>query len=171
MRLANGVVKGMAMVSIWASLLALVGCDPQKIARLEEGVATEADVRREFGEPHAVYSDSDGARTFEYSRQPEGQVAYMITIGADGKMSALRQVLKPAEFAKVTPGLDKARVRRLLGKPARTIRYDLKPDEEHWDWRWLNQNEPKIFTVTFDRDGKVLTSEVADDPRELKGGR
>ena len=171
MRLANGVVKGMAMVSIWAALLALVGCDPQKIARLEEGVATEADVRREFGEPHAVYSDSDGARTFEYSRQPEGQVAYMITIGADGKMSALRQVLKPAEFAKVTPGLDKAQVRRLLGKPARTIRYDLKPDEEHWDWRWLNQNEPKIFTVTFDRDGKVLTSVVADDPRELKGGR
>ena len=171
MRLAYGVVKGMAMVSIWASLLALVGCDPQKIARLEEGVATEADVRREFGEPHAVYSDSDGARTFEYSRQPEGQVAYMITIGADGKMSALRQVLKPAEFAKVTPGLDKAQVRRLLGKPARTIRYDLKPDEEHWDWRWLNQNEPKIFTVTFDRDGKVLTSVVADDPRELKGGR
>ena len=171
MRLANGVVKGMAMVSIWASLLALVGCDPQKIARLEEGVATEADVRREFGEPHAVYSDSDGARTFEYSRQPESQVAYMITIGADGKMSALRQVLKPAEFAKVTPGLDKAQVRRLLGKPARTIRYDLKPDEEHWDWRWLNQNEPKIFTVTFDRDGKVLTSVVADDPRELKGGR
>ena len=171
MRLANGVVKGMAMVSIWASLLALVGCDPQKIARLEEGVATEADVRREFGEPHAVYSDSDGARTFEYSRQPEGQVAYMITIGADGKMSALRQVLKPSEFAKVTPGLDKAQVRRLLGKPARTIRYDLKPDEEHWDWRWLNQNEPKIFTVTFDRDGKVLTSVVADDPRELKGGR
>ena len=171
MRLANGVVKGMAMVSIWASLLALVGCDPQKIARLEEGVATEADVRREFGEPHAVYSDSDGARTFEYSRQPEGQVAYMITIGADGKMSALRQVLKPAEFAKVTPGLDKAQVRRLLGKPARTIRYDLKPDEEHWDWRWLNQNEPKIFTVTFDRDGKVLASVVAEDPRELKGGR
>ena len=171
MRLANGVVKGMAMVSIWASLLALVGCDPQKIARLEEGVATEADVRREFGEPHAVYSDSDGARTFEYSRQPEGQVAYMITIGADGKMSALRQVLKPAEFAKVTPGLDKAQVRRLLGKPARTIRYDLKPDEEHWEWRWLDGQQSKLFNVTFDRDGKVTSSATADDMRATQGSQ
>ncbi len=87
-------LKGIVMASLLGSLLALVGCDPQKIAKLEEGVATEADVRKQFGEPHATYSEADGSKTFEYSRQPEGQVAYMITIGADGKMSALRQVLK-----------------------------------------------------------------------------
>jgi SmpA / OmlA family len=154
-----------------ALLVALSGCDPQRISELEEGVSTEADVRTRFGEPAAIYAEENGARTFEYPRQPSGQVNYMITVGVDGRMSALRQVLKPAEFAKVTPGLDKAQVRRLLGKPARTITYPLQPDEEHWDWRWLDQQEPKIFTVTFDRDGKVLASAVADDPRELKGGR
>ncbi len=156
--------KGFVMASWFASLLALVGCDPQKIAKLEEGVATEADVRKQFGEPHATYSEADGAKTFEYSRQPEGQVAYMITIGTDGKMSALRQVLKPAEFAKVKPGMDKGEVRRLLGKPAKTAKFDLKPDEEHWDWRWLDAQQGKLFSVTFDRDGKVMASAVSDDP-------
>jgi outer membrane protein assembly factor BamE (lipoprotein component of BamABCDE complex) len=162
-------VKGIVMASLFASLLALLGCDPQKIAKLEEGVATEADVRKQFGEPHATYSEADGSKTFEYSRQPEGQVAWMITIGNDGKMSALRQVLKPVEFAKIKPGMDKVEVRRVLGKPAKTARFDLKPDEEHWDWRWLDGQVPKVFSVTFNRDGKVMASAVSDDPRETQG--
>jgi hypothetical protein len=149
------------------ALLVLGACDQQRIAKLEEGVATEADVRREFGEPKAVFNEADGSRTFEYPRQPEGQTNYFITIGADGRMSALRQVLKPAEFAKVTPGLDKTEVRKLLGRPAKTQRFDLKPDEEHWEWRWLDGQQAKLFNVTFDRDGKVLTSASTDDLRDL----
>jgi hypothetical protein len=149
----------------------LLGCDPQRVAKLEEGVATEADVKAQFGEPQVTYNEADGGRTFEYSRQPEGQVAWMVTIGADGKMSALRQVLKPAEFAKVTPRLDKAAVRRLLGKPAKTAKFDLKPDEEQWDWRWLDGQLPKVFSVTFDRDGKVVSTAVADDLRAQQGSQ
>jgi outer membrane protein assembly factor BamE (lipoprotein component of BamABCDE complex) len=156
--------KGIVMASLLSSLLALVGCDQQKIAKLEEGVATEADVRKQFGEPQATYNEADGGKTFEFTRQPEGQTAYMITIGTDGKMSALRQVLKPSEFAKIQPGMDKAEVRRTLGKPAKTAKYDLKPDEEHWDWRWLDGQMSKVFTVTFNRDGKVMATAVADEP-------
>jgi outer membrane protein assembly factor BamE (lipoprotein component of BamABCDE complex) len=164
-------LKGIVMASLFGSLLALLGCDQQKIAKLEEGVATEADVRKQFGEPHATYNEADGGKTFEFSRQPEGQVAYMITIGADGKMSALRQVLKTSEFAKIRPGMDKGEVRRVLGKPAKTAKFDLKPDEEHWDWRWLDGQVPKIFSVTFDRDGKVMASASADDPAQGKVGQ
>ena len=156
----------LAAAAIAAALFALTGCDQQRIAKLEEGVATEADVRREFGEPAAVFNEAGGARTFEYPRQPEGQTNYFITLGADGKMSALRQVLKPAEFAKVTPGMDKAEVRKLLGRPAKTQRFDLKPDEEHWEWRWLEAQQPKLFNVSFDRDGKVTTSASTDDLRD-----
>ena len=154
-----------------AVAVSTLGCDQQRIAKLEEGVATEADVRREFGEPKAVFNEPDGGRTFEYPRQPEGQVNYFITLGADGKMSALRQVLKPAEFAKVTPGLDKTEVRKLLGRPAKTQRFDLKPDEEHWQWRWLDGQQSRLFNVTFDRDGKVATSATADDMRSTQGGQ
>ena len=164
-------LKGIVMASLLGSLLALLGCDPQKIAKLEEGVATEADVRKQFGEPHATYSEADGSKTFEYSRQPEGQVAYMITIGTDGKMSALRQVLKNTEFAKIKPGMDKGDVRRVLGKPAKTAKFDLKPDEEHWDWRWLDGQVPKVFSVTFDRDGKVMASASMDDTAQGKVGQ
>lgn len=162
-------LKAMLMATGLGALLALIGCDQQRISKLEEGVATEADVRREFGEPAAVYSEADGARTLEFPRQPQGQVNYMITIGADGKMSALRQVLKPAEFAKVVAGMDKTEVRRALGKPAKTVRFDLKPDEEHWDWRWLEGQQPKLFSVTFDRDGKVLKTAMVDDPEATRG--
>ena len=154
-----------------AVAVSTLGCDQQRIAKLEEGVATEADVRREFGEPKAVFNEPDGGRTFEYPRQPEGQANYFITLGADGKMSALRQVLKPAEFAKVTPGLDKTEVRKLLGRPAKTQRFDLKPDEEHWQWRWLDGQQSRLFNVTFDRDGKVATSATADDMRSTQGGQ
>ena len=154
-----------------AGVLALLGCDQQRIAKLEEGVSSEADVKREFGEPKAVFNEADGSRTFEYPRQPEGQVNYFITIGADGKMTALRQVLKPAEFAKIVPGLDKTEVRKLLGRPAKTQRFDLKPDEEHWEWRWLDGQQSKLFNVTFDRDGKVTSSATADDMRATQGSQ
>ncbi|MDB5752421.1 MAG: lipoprotein [Ramlibacter sp.] len=157
----------MTAVALVAAVLALAGCDQQRIEQLEEGVATEASVRQQFGQPHATYSEPDGSTTFEYSRQPEGQLAYMITIGPDGKMSALRQVLTRSEFAKVVPGMDTAQVRRVLGRPASTARYDLKPDEERWDWRWLDGQAAKVFSVTFDRDGKVVSTATTEDPREV----
>ena len=166
MRLDRWLVAALA-----AGVLLLAGCDQQRIAKLEEGVSSEADVKREFGEPKAVFNEPDGGRTFEYPRQPEGQVNYFITIGADGKMTALRQVLKPAEFAKIVPGLDKTEVRKLLGRPAKTQRFDLKPDEEHWEWRWLDGQQSKLFNVTFDRDGKVTASATADDMRATQGSQ
>ena len=76
-----------------ATLFGLAACDQQRINELEDGVATEGDVRLKFGEPEKVWEGPNGARIFEYNRQPAGHVNYMITIGTDGKMSALRQVL------------------------------------------------------------------------------
>ena len=142
-----------------------MGCDPQRISELEEGVSTEADVRRRFGEPAAVYEDKNGDITLEYPRQPAGHVNYMISIGPDGKMSSLRQVLKPATFVHVTPGLDRHQVRRLLGRPAQMQSFALK-EEEVWDWRFADGQEIKIFSVVFDRSGKVVGTGVTLDPKE-----
>ncbi|MEO8388920.1 MAG: outer membrane protein assembly factor BamE [Polaromonas sp.] len=164
--------------------LGLVGCDSQRIAELEEGVATEADVRARFGEPEKIWDAADmaetpqpgaaavpGARTFEYNRQPEGKVNYMITIGADGKMSALRQVLTPRNFEKVQPGMRMEQVRKMLGKPMKVTPYALK-QETHYDWRYLNPpSTARIFTVVFDRDLKVVnTASVDDESASASGG-
>ena len=155
------------LVLAWA--LALSGCDAQRIVQLEEGVSTEEDVRRQFGEPATVVQAADGGRTLEYPRQPEGQTNYFITIAADGKMAKLRQVLAPAYFARVQPGMDRAAVRELLGRPAKATPYALKK-EEVWDWRWRDGQQAKVFSVTFDAGGLVATSASIDDPRETQGG-
>ncbi|MBS7350966.1 MAG: outer membrane protein assembly factor BamE, partial [Comamonas sp.] len=50
-----------------ASVLALLSaCDQQRIDALEEGLATEADVRAQFGEPATIWPERDGSRTLEY---------------------------------------------------------------------------------------------------------
>jgi hypothetical protein len=161
--------RGLCRVAGLAAAVLLAGCDSRKIDELEEGVATEADVRARFGEPAAIHAAADGSRTLEYPRQPEGQRNYMITIGPDGKMSALRQVLKAENFAEVTAGLDKTQVRRLLGRPARMQAYPLK-DEEQWDWRFLDGGVNKLFTVTFDKEGRVVATATTADPRDNPGG-
>ena len=151
-------------MGLLSALLALVGCDPARVSELEEGVATEADVRAKFGEPEQVWEGPAGTRTFEYNRQPEGQVNYMITIGADGKMSALRQVLTPANFALVLPGMTMEQVRKMLGKPMKVTPLALKR-ETHYEWRYSDgPNTPRIFRVEFDQDLRVLrTGSVVDE--------
>ena len=157
-------------------VLGLAGCDQQRIVELEEGVSTEADVRARFGEPEKIWNASDmaatplagaaaeaGARTLEYNRQPAGQVNYMITIGPDGKMTALRQVLTSKNFAKVLPGMPMEQVRKMLGKPMKVTPYALK-QETHYDWRYLSPPQSsRIFTVVFDPDLRVASTFSSDE--------
>ena len=152
----------------WAAVLgaalALSACDPQAISELEEGVSTEADVVQRFGQPERVWPEAGGAKTYEYNRQPEGLRNYMITIGADGKMSALRQVLTPDNFARVQPGMGVEDVRRMLGKPARQQALPLK-HEVVWTWKFLQPpSETKAFSVSFNPDMRVLRTEIGPDP-------
>lgn len=142
------------------------GCDPQNISELEEGVSTEADVRERFGTPEAVWEAEDGAQIYEYNRQPAGHRNYMITIGPDGRMAALRQVLTPQNFKQVVPGMPMETVRRMLGKPMKITTYEIKR-ETHYDWRYLdgpNAGDSKIFTVVFDSDLRVVSTGSTRDP-------
>lgn len=146
-----------------ATLFGLTACDQQRINELEDGVATEGDVRLKFGEPEKVWEGPNGARIFEYNRQPAGHVNYMITIGTDGKMSALRQVLTPENFAKVQPGMMMEDVRKMLGKPMKITPYEFKR-EIAYDWRFMDAQRSMVFTVYFDPDYRVLRTGSLVDP-------
>ena len=153
---------GMA-TALLAAVIGLAGCDNQRIAELEEGVATEADVRTKFGQPENIWDAPDGGRIFEYNRQPQGQKNYMITIGRDGKMSALRQVLTPENFARVQPGMMMEDLRKLLGKPAKVTPYALKRETE-WEWRWVQPpSSPMVFTATLNDDQRIVRSGSSPD--------
>ena len=157
-------VRRWGLAAMLAAALGAAGCDPQAIKELEEGVATEADVVQRFGQPERVWPEAGGAKTYEYNRQPEGLRNYMITIGADGKMSALRQVLTPQNFAKVQPGMAMEEVRQMLGKPARITPFE-RLGEVAYDWRYLEPpNTQMVFTVFFDRDLRVLRTGSVLDP-------
>ena len=162
----------LALTALWvAAALLTTGCDERRAAKLEEGLSTEADVRRQFGEPAQIIERADGSKVLAYPRQPEGATNVEITIGADGKMSALRQLLTSANFAKVQPGMDQAAVSGLLGKHAKAVRYAMKPDEEIWQWRFVDGQAKKVFEVRFDRENKVQSTAIADDERQtLPGG-
>ena len=166
--------RALARVAIaFSALLALAACDPQRISALKEGVSTEADVRDRFGVPENVWDEPGGGHTLEYNRQPAGQVNYMITVGSDGRLVAVRQVLTPENFARITPGMDMALVRRSLGKPAKVTPYRLS-GETHHDWRFAEPpNIPKVFTVVTKDGSTVLRTQIGPDmdAPENKGGR
>lgn len=149
--------------------LPLAGCDPQNADKLVEDVSTEADVRRLFGQPTTVTVAADGTRTLEYPRQPEGYANYVMVIGADGKLKSLRQLLNPDNFAKVRPGMDRDEVVGLLGPYAQQRRFELKK-ETLVEWRFRDGQEPKLFGVTFDDAGKVVSTATMLDPRTSQPG-
>ncbi len=154
------------IMGLFTAVLSLIGCDPQRIAELEEGVSTEADVRAKFGEPEKVWDGTNGVRIFEYNRNPAGHKNYMISIGTDGKMTALRQVLTTENFAKVVPGMMMEDVRKMLGKPMKVTPYPLK-NQTHYDWRWMdgpNASDAKVFTAIFNSDLRVVSTGSIRDP-------
>ena len=159
-------LKRIWIMGLMSALLALLACDNQRISELEEGMSSEADVRARFGEPEKIWDAPNGGRTFEYNRQPAGHVNYMITIGTDGKMSALRQVLNKENFAKVQPGMMMEDVRKMLGKPMKITPFE-QLRETHYDWRYrdgVNVADSKIFTVVFNPDLRVVSTRSVRDP-------
>ncbi len=137
---------------------------------IEVGASTEEDVRRRAGEPESVRATAHGGRRLEYPRGPEGGTTWMVTIGADGRVAKVEQVLTAGNFARVQPGMDRGAVRDLLGKPTRVQTFALKP-QEVWSYRWWEtRTERGVFNVHFDPSGVVATTSRSDDPSTRDGG-
>ncbi len=136
----------------------LPACDVINLQELKPGVSTAAEVRSRMGNPAEEYRNPDGSVTWEFNRQPNGIDCYMITIGPDQILQKVEQVLTEANLAKVTVGMDRAEVRRLLGAPGSKTTYQ-NSQEEVWDWRvaGMIQTEEAHFHAHFDPATGLVT--------------
>ncbi|HVL74388.1 MAG TPA: outer membrane protein assembly factor BamE [Noviherbaspirillum sp.] len=148
--------------------LMLVGCDRHGrfieepgLDRLEPGVSREADVRAVFGQPDAIIPGPNGTRIMQYPRGPEGPRTWFFELDSEGILRGYRQVLTPENFSRIRPGMSRDEVRMELGRPGSTTPFPLK-NEEVWDWRYLQDNNPQFFSVHFDRTtGQVVRTSTS----------
>lgn len=160
---------------VFSSVLALAACNPdgspqQQLGedRIAVGISTEGEVRIIYGAPSMVWEEENGARTLEFVKGPAGHRTFMIQIGADNKVKAIEQVLKPAYFVKVVQGMSEDQVRRLIGKPFKKEPYALSK-EVAWFYRYLEGTESRYFIVQFDNllgsvtQGKVTKTMMMPD--------
>ena len=142
------------VLALFAPLFALVGCDAG-VSQLKPGVSSAADVRRALREPTFEWKAPDGSLTWEFARGPEGTVTYMVDLGADGILKAIRQVLTDEYFAKIQPGMARDAVRRLIGRPGQAMPFP-NLQEEVWSWKYeAGPGDPWFFNVHFAPDGTV----------------
>ena len=141
-------------IGLTALLTALLpACDLINLPQIEPGKTTAAEVRKRMGEPSAIFSEQEGEEIWEYSRQPNGVHSYHITIGPNQMVTRVSQILTPANYAKIQPGMNKTAVRRILGKPGSIQPFD-NLGEEVWEWRIEGDmpTEETYFNVYFSQD-------------------
>ena len=126
-------------------------------------------VEARVGPPGSVWKNADGSEVWEYPLGPSGVQTFMIDIGPDRTVRAVRQVLREEYFAKVVPGMSRDEVRRLLGRP-KEVWYFPARDEEVWTWRYLEVNY-RFFNVLFDRTSGTVRSTLRLDEVFLPAGR
>ena len=119
-------------------------------------------VQAKLGAPETVRKNSDGSEVWEYPGGPLGRQTYMVTLGSDRAVREVQQVLNDEYFSRVSAGMSRDEVRRLLGKPGEIMVFGAR-DEEVWSWRYQQQN-PMFFNVLFDRTaGTVRTTQRIEE--------
>lgn len=147
----------MRLAALALCALLLAGCaTPDRDARLRPGVSGEAEVVALYGTPRRAWPEADGGRTLEYSSQPMGSHAYMVRLGADGRLLGIEDGLSPAGRARIVPGMTPEQVSRLLGQERSRVFFRFS-GEDVWDWT-IEPDQPGYgmrFNVHF-KDGVVL---------------
>ena len=76
-------------------LPALAGC--AGTGSFATGVTTEAGLRARHGAPGMIWNEPDGSLLLEYSGQPNGTFAYLVLVGADGRVREIRPAFTDAD--------------------------------------------------------------------------
>ena len=151
-------------------VLALAGCASYGGAGLQPGVSTDAQVRESMGKPALEFTNPDGTRQLVYPRGPLGTQTFMADIAGDGRLLGIRQVLNDDVFYRIQPGQTEDDVLRLIGPPGQTMGFPISGNHA-WDYRFVDTwGYVAIFSVTFDRQG-VVVSKISQRIERDKGFR
>ncbi len=148
-----------------ATGLALSACDYVAEKEMKVGEATQEEVITRMGQPTQIWPESDGGKTLEMSRQPEGTQTYHVKISPDGKYLGMRNVLVESMFEQVKPGMTPEQVRRLIGPPALKQEFKLKKETAQSYRFAASAGKTEMFDVYYDLEGKVLRTGRSPDPR------
>ena len=128
----------------------LAGC---AVTAVKPGMTRE-EVIAGYGKPSGIVPISTGTR-LQYSRQPRGQSVVMVDLDASGKVISAKEVLTPAEFAKVEVGRwTRADVERAFGPPASVDRVASWPSDI-MTYRWRDAITDMFFFVYLDAANTV----------------
>lgn len=145
-----------------AALLLATGCSLLSPVLPSPG-QDEAAAVAALGRPTARYAMPDGATRLEFARGPLGRETFMVDLDAQGRVTQAEQVLDLWHLRRVTDGMDREALLRLLGRPGDRQREYM--DRETWYWRYAN-NDCLVFAVTLSAQGRVIHGGgVMPDPR------
>ena len=150
-------------MKLWIALLSsmlLAACASYGGSGLKPGEARLEDVQALMGAPAMRWQDADGSIQLAYPRGPAGFDTFMVRLGSDGRLQSITNVLEPAGFARLRPGMTKDEVLRVLGPPdhGSTVYFKAR-DELVWDWRVRYAlAEPSRFQVLFDNTSGAVRS-------------
>jgi len=147
------------LITILSAFL-LVACASYSGRGLKPGDSRLEDVLRIMGDPAMRWQEPDGSQQLAY---PRGIHTFMVQIGADGRMQRIENVMGIKTFARISSGMTKNQVLRILGPslPSGTAYFKAR-DELVWEWRYCDEwNEAARFDVLFDGSKEVVRSTLS----------
>jgi hypothetical protein len=147
-----------AVASSTLCAAALYGCVSYDGRSLKPGESTVQDVRAVMGEPAMQWAEPDHSLQLSYPRGPAGFHSYMVYLDPNGRLQRIENVMDPASFYRISPGMSDRQVLRILGPsvPAWT-NYFAARRELVWEWRYCNESSHRArFDVLFDGDSRTV---------------
>ena len=135
-----------------AAAALLAGCAALAPGGLPPG-SPIAQARGAFGGPTGEYALPGGGTRLEFAQGAFGRQTYMLDYDAGGRLVRSEQVLDPAHFATIVPGMSADEVRMRLGRPAGTF-YIGWQKLRVWNYRFF-QGDCVLFQVSIDDAGRV----------------
>ena len=114
----------------------------------------------------------DGSSVLYYPHAPMGRHTYAVTVGSNGVMRSIDQLLVRTNYDRLMAGsMTSRQVREILGPPDASLVSRLpRQAREVWEYRWLDYGVKYVLAVQFSDDG-ILREVIngRDDDNETSG--